>query len=74
MIYSSYAVYICFDVALKHLVFAYKTFDKDYLDFNYFLIILLSFTICKTYYVSEQKNKIKNAYSLFLQELNTRIK
>lgn len=25
------------------------------------------------YYVSEQKNKIINVYSLFLQELNTRI-
>jgi hypothetical protein len=43
---------------LKHLVFAYETFDKDYMDFNYFLSILSLITIYKTYYVSEQNNKM----------------
>jgi hypothetical protein len=27
-------------VTLKHIVFGYKIFDKDYFDFNYFLAIL----------------------------------
>jgi hypothetical protein len=27
-------------VTLKHIVFGYKIFDKDYFDFNYFLTIL----------------------------------
>ena len=39
------------NITLKHLVFGYKTFDKDYIDFNYFLTISF-FTIYKAYYVS----------------------
>jgi hypothetical protein len=27
-------------VTLKHIVFGYKIFDKDYFDLNYFLAIL----------------------------------
>jgi hypothetical protein len=41
-------------VTLKHIVFQYKIFDKDYFDFNYFLAIL-GFSIYKAYYVSERK-------------------
>jgi hypothetical protein len=37
-------------VTLKHVVFGYKIFDKDYFDFNYFLTIL-GFSIYKAYYV-----------------------
>jgi hypothetical protein len=44
-------------VTLKHIVFGYKIFDKDYFDFNYFLAIL-GFSIYKAYYVSEQKTKV----------------
>jgi hypothetical protein len=43
-------------VTLKHIVFGYKIFDKDYFDFNYFLTIL-GFSIYKAYYVFEQKTK-----------------
>jgi hypothetical protein len=43
-------------VTLRHIVFGYKIFDKDYFYFNYFLSIL-GFSIYKTYYVSEQKTK-----------------
>jgi hypothetical protein len=39
-------------VTLKHIVFGYKIFDKDYFDLNYFLTIL-GFPIYKAYYVSE---------------------
>jgi hypothetical protein len=28
-------------VTLKHIVFGYKIFDKDYFDFNYFLAYVL---------------------------------
>ena len=35
-------------------IFGYKTSEKDHIDFNYFLTLLL-LTIYKTYYVSEQK-------------------
>jgi hypothetical protein len=42
---------------------AYIIFDKDYFDFNYFLTIL-GFSIYKAYYVSEQKTKQVNIYSL----------
>ena len=59
-------------VTLKHIVFGYKIFDKDYFDFNYFLTIL-GFSIYKPYYVSEQKTKqVKfNIYSLFVREYIT---
>ena len=59
-------------VTLKHIVFGYKIFDKDYFDFNYFLTIL-GFSIQKAYYVSEQKTKQVNIYSLFMREYITRI-
>ena len=59
-------------VTLKHIVFGYKIFDKDYFDFNYFLTIL-GFSIYKAYYVSEQKTKQVNIYSLFVREYITRI-
>ena len=59
-------------VTLKHIVFGYKIFDQDYFDFNYFLTIL-GFSICKAYYVSEQKTKQVNIYSLFVREYITRI-
>ena len=48
-------------VTLKHIVFGYKIFDKDYFDFNYFLTIL-GFSIYKAYYVSEQKTKQVNIF------------
>ena len=35
-------------ITLKHLVFGYKTFNRDYMDFNY-LVTILSFTYKKTY-------------------------
>ena len=54
-------------VTLKHIVFEYKIFD-----FNYFLTIL-GFSIYKAYYVSEQKTKQVNIYSLFVREYITRI-
>jgi hypothetical protein len=53
-------------VTLKHNVFGYKIFDKDYFDFNYFLTIL-GFSRYKSYYVSEQKIKQVNIYSLFVR-------
>ena len=59
-------------VTLKHIVFGYKIFDKDYFDFNYFFAIL-GFSIYKAYYVSEQKTKQVNIYSLFVREYITRI-
>jgi hypothetical protein len=59
-------------VTLKHIVFGYKIFDKDYFDFKYFLTILGS-SIYKAYYVSEQKTKQVNTYSLFVREYITRI-
>jgi hypothetical protein len=59
-------------VTLKHIVFGYKIFDKDYFDFNY-LLAILGFSIYKAYYVSEQKTKQVNIYSLFVREYITRI-
>ena len=44
------------DITLYHLVFGYKIFDKNYYDFNYFL------------YISEQKKKRLDVYSLFVRE------
>ena len=40
-------------VTLKHIVFGYKIFDKDYFDFNYFFNNF-RISIYKAYYVSEQ--------------------
>lgn len=55
-------------ISLKHLVFGYKIFDNNYSEFNYFLSIL-SFSIYKSYYVSEQKTKNVDVFSIFIQEL-----
>ena len=44
------------NIKLQHLVFGYKIFDKEYFHLNYFLTIL-TFTIYKPYYVSEQKTR-----------------
>jgi hypothetical protein len=38
-------------VTLKHIVFGYKIFDKDYFDFNYFLAIILTSKAQATYEV-----------------------
>ena len=54
-------------VTLKHIVFGYKIFDKDYFDFNLFFNNL-GFSIYKAYYISEQK-----IYSLFVREYINRI-
>ena len=55
------------DITLYHLVFGYKIFDKSYYDFNYFLTII-GFSIYKAYYISEQKTKRLDVYSLFVRE------
>ena len=55
------------DITLYHLVFGYKIFDKSYYDFNYFLTII-GFSIYKVYYISEQKTKRLDVYSLFVRE------
>ena len=55
------------DITLYHLVFGYKIFDKSYYDFNYFLTIF-GFSIYKAYYISEQKTKRLDVYSLFVRE------
>ena len=55
------------DITLYHLVFGYKIFDKSYYDFNYFLTII-GFSIYKAYYISEQKTKKLDVYSLFVRE------
>ena len=55
------------NISLKHLVFGYKIFDDNYSSFNY-LLTILSFSIYKSYYVSEQKTKHVNVFSIFIQE------
>ena len=59
-------------ITLKHFVFGYKIFDKDYNYFNYFLTIL-AYTIYKSYYVSEQKMKNLDVYCLFVKEFRNRL-
>ena len=61
------------NISLKHLVFGYKIFDKEYFDLNYILTIL-GYSIYKSYYVSEQKTKAIDVYSLFVRELRSRLK
>jgi hypothetical protein len=55
------------DITLYHLVFSNKIFDKSYYDLNYFLTII-GFSIYKAYYISEQKTKRLDVYSLFVRE------
>ena len=38
-------------ITLKHLVFGYKTFDRDYMDFNH-IVTILSFTYKKRTFFS----------------------
>ena len=60
------------NISLKHLVLGYTIFDKEYFDFNYILAIL-GYSIYKSFYVSEQKTKAIDAYSLFVRELRSRL-
>jgi hypothetical protein len=55
------------DIILYHFVFGYRIFDKNYYDLNYFLTIV-GFSILKAYYISEQKTKRVDVYSLFGRE------
>jgi hypothetical protein len=50
-----------------NFVFGYKIFDKCYYDLNYFLTII-GFSIYKAYYISEQKTKRLDVYSLCARE------
>jgi hypothetical protein len=52
-------------VTVKHIVFGYKIFDKDYFDFNNSLTIL-GFFIYKAYYVSEQKTPTSTHIHLYI--------
>jgi hypothetical protein len=54
------------DITLYHLVFGYIIFDKSY----YFLTIIgfSIYKIYKAYYISEQKTKRLDVYSLFVRE------
>ena len=61
-----------FALKLKHLIFGYKISDYNYYDVNYFIIIL-GFSIYKSYYLSEQKTKNVNVYTFVIYELNKRI-
>ena len=59
-------------ISLKHLVLGYKIFDKGYFGFNFFLTVL-SFSIFKSYYVSDQKTKQIDVFEIFLQEFKKRV-
>jgi hypothetical protein len=61
------------NIRLQHLVFGYKFFDKEYFHLNDFLAIL-TFTIYKSYYVSEQKTKKIDVYLLFKNEFQRKMK
>ena len=52
------------NIRLQHLIFGYNLFYKEYFHLNYFLTIL-TFTIYKSYHVSEQKTKKIDVYLLF---------
>ena len=60
-------------IKLKHLVFGYKIFDKEYFWFNYFLTII-SFSIYKSYYVSEQRKNTTDTFKIFVKEFNQSIR
>ena len=61
----------CHILTLKNLILGYKIEDKQYNDINYFLTIIF-FTIYKCYYMSEQKKKKVNIYSIFKYEFRKR--
>ena len=58
------------NISLKHLVFGYTIFDKEYFEFNHILSIL-GYSIYKSYYVLEHKTKAICVYSLFVKELRS---
>ena len=61
------------NIRLQHLVFGYKTFDKEYFHLHY-LLTILTFTIYKSYYVSEQKTKTIDVYLLYKNEFQRKMK
>ena len=61
------------NIRLQHLVFGYKIFDKEYFHLNY-LFTILTFTIYKSYYVSEQKTQTIDVYLLFKNEFQRKMK
>ena len=59
-------------ITLKHIVLGYKIDDKDYLGLI-FLIIVVGFSIYKSYYISEQKTKYIDVNRIFANEYIKRI-
>ena len=57
---------------LKHIELGYKIDDKNYLVLN--IMLLVVFSIYKSYYISEQKTKYINVDRLFVNEYFKRIK
>ena len=54
-------------ISLPHLVIGYKINDCEYWDLNV-ILTLISFSIYKTFYISEQRSKMINAFEIFKKE------
>lgn len=61
-----------FLIKLQNLIFGYKITDNKYYSINY-LITIISFSIYKSYYVSEQKTKNIDVYRIFVNEYTKRV-
>ena len=59
-------------ISLKNLVFGYKVNDKEYYDLNLFLT-LISFSLYKAHFISEQKSKTVDTYNVFKSEVRSYI-
>jgi len=60
-------------ITWKHIVLGYKIDDKNYLAII-FLLTVVGFSIYKSYYISEQKAKYTNVYTVFVNEYTKKIK
>jgi hypothetical protein len=54
---------------MESLVFGYKIYDQAYFDLN-LLITLIVFSICKAYYISNQKQPKGDIFKNFKDEVN----
>lgn len=57
-------------ISLQNLVLGYKINDYEYWDLN-LIFTLISFSIYKVFYISEQRSKVIDIYEIFKKELIT---
>ena len=60
-------IHFCKKVILKNIVVGYKIDEDEFIDFN-IIFTIIGFSIYKAFYMSEQRTKSINVYTVFKNE------